>query len=66
MSRAPIPSPCINVCTLDPTGRICTGCLRSVDEIARWGGMSDAERAEVLSRLPERRRGFAADGKRDT
>jgi predicted Fe-S protein YdhL (DUF1289 family) len=57
MSRvAGIASPCMNVCTLDPTGRACTGCLRTVDEIAGWAGFSDAKRASVIGKLPERHR----------
>jgi uncharacterized protein len=49
-------SPCIKVCQMDPARGVCIGCCRSLDEIARWGGMSDAERLEVLDKLPERRR----------
>ena len=48
-------SPCINVCTLDPDG-VCMGCLRRVDEIARWGRMSAVEQWAVLARLEQRRR----------
>ena len=43
-------SPCINVCVLDAQ-RICTGCHRTLDEIARWGGMSAAEQWSVVARL---------------
>lgn len=46
-----VDSPCIKLCTLDPVTRICTGCRRRLDEIARWGGMSDAERRAVLARI---------------
>lgn len=49
-----IPTPCIGVCTLDAAG-YCRGCLRSIDEIARWTRMSDAERRHCLeSTLPGR------------
>jgi len=41
---------------MDPARGVCIGCCRSLDEIARWGAMSDAERMEVLDQLPERRR----------
>ena len=34
---------------------LCRGCYRTLDEIARWGTMSDAERDEVLAKLSERR-----------
>ena len=33
---------------------LCRGCYRTLDEIARWGTMSDAEREEVIGNLAER------------
>ncbi|NNC98143.1 MAG: DUF1289 domain-containing protein, partial [Gammaproteobacteria bacterium] len=39
----PIQSPCVQVCELD-AGNVCTGCLRTRDEIARWVSMSEQER----------------------
>jgi predicted Fe-S protein YdhL (DUF1289 family) len=50
-----IPSPCIGVCTLDPTERTCLGCLRTADEIARWAQMSPAERVQIVLQLRVRR-----------
>jgi 2-hydroxychromene-2-carboxylate isomerase len=44
-------SPCVNVCVLDPARGTCRGCGRTLDEIARWGGMSDAERDAIMERL---------------
>jgi predicted Fe-S protein YdhL (DUF1289 family) len=32
------------------------GCGRSLEEIARWGSMSEAERQETMRALPERMR----------
>jgi predicted Fe-S protein YdhL (DUF1289 family) len=52
--RDEIDSPCIQVCVVHPVERICTGCLRSIDEIARWSAMSDAERARIRADLPDR------------
>jgi hypothetical protein len=49
-----IESPCNKVCTLDPTSGLCVGCGRSLDEIARWSQMSDAERARIMSELDRR------------
>jgi len=40
---------------MDPARGLCIGCLRTLDEIARWGGMTDAEREAVLGELPGRR-----------
>jgi predicted Fe-S protein YdhL (DUF1289 family) len=53
---AAIASPCMNVCQLDPSGRICIGCLRTSEEIARWVSLTDAQRAQVIGALPERHR----------
>ena len=44
-------SPCIKTCTIDPHTRTCAGCGRSLDEIARWTAMTDAERRRVMARL---------------
>ncbi|MCC6783674.1 MAG: DUF1289 domain-containing protein [Planctomycetes bacterium] len=51
----PPASPCIRVCELDATGRLCTGCMRTVEEIAAWSGLDDAAKREVLERAKERR-----------
>lgn len=50
----PALSPCIGVCKIDAASRLCTGCLRTLDEIAAWGGMSEAERRAVMADLPQR------------
>ncbi len=52
--REAVESPCINICVIHPAERICTGCLRSIDEISAWSKMSNDERAEVLAALPAR------------
>jgi predicted Fe-S protein YdhL (DUF1289 family) len=49
-----IQTPCIDICKIDPITRLCTGCGRTLDEIARWGSMSDAERAAIMRELPSR------------
>jgi hypothetical protein len=48
-------SPCNKVCVMDAENRYCRGCQRTLDEIARWSEMSDAEREAVLAALPGRR-----------
>lgn len=70
-SRDEVQSPCIQICVVHPTERICTGCYRSIDEISRWSRMSSDERALVTeelsaraSRLTKRRGGRAARLKR--
>lgn len=53
-TRDEVQSPCIRICVVHPEERICTGCLRSIDEISRWSKMDDAERATILAELPDR------------
>ena len=52
-------SPCVKICTLAMTAahseRICTGCYRSVSEIAKWRQWSPETRRAVLEELPRRR-----------
>ena len=52
--RDEIESPCIKICVVHPEERICTGCLRSIDEIGRWSRMSAQERQAVMEDLPGR------------
>lgn len=53
-------SPCISLCRMDPATGWCEGCLRTIDEIAAWGQIDDAQRQEVLRCLPARRRRWRA------
>lgn len=46
-----VESPCRKLCALDPATRACTGCLRTLDEIAGWARMSDEEKRAVLARI---------------
>ena len=59
MTQAAPTSPCMNICVLD-AGRTCIGCLRTLDEIARWGRMSAAEQWQVIARLDRVRQQNAA------
>jgi len=52
---AGVASPCINVCRIDPSGRHCVGCLRTLEEIARWVTYTDDEKRAVVAALPYRR-----------
>lgn len=53
--RSEIESPCVQICVVHPTERICTGCFRTIDEIARWSKMDSDERAEIMNDLPARK-----------
>ena len=59
MTQAAPVSPCMNICVLDAS-RTCIGCLRTLDEIARWGRMSAAEQWQVIARLERVRQQNAA------
>ncbi|HET9471032.1 MAG TPA: DUF1289 domain-containing protein [Usitatibacter sp.] len=61
MSEPPVASPCNKVCILDPATQTCTGCFRTIEEIAAWGALGDAERAEIVAALPARRARFEAE-----
>lgn len=56
-----VQSPCINVCVIEPKSRLCSGCLRSIDEITTWTRFSDQERAQIMAELPERAPRLAAE-----
>ena len=49
-----IESPCKKICVVDPAHHFCTGCGRSLDEIARWTQFSPAERSRIMAELPAR------------
>ncbi len=52
--RDEVESPCIKVCVIHPEARLCTGCLRSIDEITAWSKMSAEARRAVMTELPAR------------
>ena len=49
-------SPCRDICEIDRVNRLCLGCFRSLEEIAKWSRYSVAERRKVLAALPNRKR----------
>jgi predicted Fe-S protein YdhL (DUF1289 family) len=52
--RDEIESPCVKICVIHPEARLCTGCLRSIDEITRWSRMSSEDRRTITAELPGR------------
>ncbi|SHL51853.1 hypothetical protein SAMN05444414_11722 [Roseovarius marisflavi] len=52
--RNEVDSPCVKVCVVHPEARICTGCLRTIDEITRWSKMAPEDRREIMAALPDR------------
>lgn len=52
--RNEVQSPCVKICAIHPLERICTGCLRTIEEITAWGKMSESERTSLILELPKR------------
>jgi predicted Fe-S protein YdhL (DUF1289 family) len=44
---ADVPSPCISICRMNPGSGFCEGCLRTIEEIAAWSVMTDADKRSV-------------------
>jgi predicted Fe-S protein YdhL (DUF1289 family) len=42
-----LPSPCISICRMHRASGFCSGCLRTIDEIAGWSRMDDATKRRV-------------------
>jgi uncharacterized protein len=52
--RQEVESPCVKVCVIHPQTRLCTGCLRTLDEIAAWSRLSPEDRRAIMAELPAR------------
>ncbi len=50
-----VPSPCINVCTMDERTGLCAGCYRTLEEIAKWSDYTQEQKRALLDRLRGRR-----------
>ena len=54
-----VASPCIKQCKLDASGRYCTGCLRTLDEISGWSRAGNAQKQAALDRIASLRQPLA-------
>ena len=52
---SPVASPCTSVCKIDDATGLCAGCLRTLDEIAAWSVLDDAQRRAVWGAIAARR-----------
>ncbi|MES2493807.1 MAG: DUF1289 domain-containing protein [Pseudomonadota bacterium] len=48
-------SPCTGVCRIEPATELCSGCMRTLDEIADWPMLCDHDRRKLLALLDKRR-----------
>jgi uncharacterized protein len=55
VTAAGVASPCISVCRMDEASGLCTGCLRTLDEVATWSLLDDAEKLAVWVQIGRRR-----------
>lgn len=49
-----VKSPCVNICVLDSSQQLCTGCGRLIGEIVQWGGASESCRAQIVAAAARR------------
>lgn len=52
--RKEIESPCVKLCSIHPTEKICVGCYRTLEEIGNWSRMMPETRQSIMASLPER------------
>jgi predicted Fe-S protein YdhL (DUF1289 family) len=50
-----VSSPCDGDCVIDSKTGYCNGCMRTLEELERWGLMSPAEKRDLLVILEARR-----------
>ncbi len=62
-----VPSPCISICKMDAAcgtieeraaGGLCTGCLRTLDEIIEWGRAAPARKRAIWVLIESRRENY--------
>ena len=51
----PVPSPCINVCQINPATLWCRGCQRSGKEIAAWRHLGEDDKRALWRQIHARR-----------
>ncbi|MBN8939877.1 MAG: DUF1289 domain-containing protein [Rhizobiales bacterium] len=47
-------TPCVQICVIHPTARICEGCGRTLAEIGGWLSLTADQRRQVMAALPAR------------
>ena len=52
--KGKVPSPCINVCKMNPQTGLCEGCLRTIDEIAQWSAATEEMKRAIWVEIKRR------------
>ena len=53
-TRDEIQSPCIKICIIHPSERLCTGCHRTIEEISSWSRLPLEQRNKIINELSKR------------
>ena len=58
-----VSSPCVGLCKMQDYGaqQLCSGCMRTLDEIMLWRSMAEDERERIMAALPARSAAQAGD-----
>jgi predicted Fe-S protein YdhL (DUF1289 family) len=51
-----VASPCIKACKINAETSLCTGCLRTLDEIIVWSKASNSMKLAIWSKIEERKK----------
>lgn len=60
-AATPVPSPCVGLCRMNPQTGWCDGCLRTLEQIAQWGGADDDFKRAVWAELRRRAQQLSFD-----
>lgn len=50
-----VPSPCNNVCEMNPQTGLCKACFRTINEIAQWGVATESARRATWKEINRRK-----------
>lgn len=54
LKNAEVSSPCVGICQMDEAGQLCTGCLRTLDEIGTWRTLDMPGKLAVWALIAQR------------
>lgn len=54
-----VPSPCTQICAMNPATGLCRGCWRTIEEIGSWSALGDDDKLLVWQRIRARKTQYA-------